>query len=899
MCARISKIPSPSAGEFDLMERARRALDAAGLVNYEPLDTSGETACCGTTEKPNGTAGRYRLHLNFPPTLWASNWHTGYRGATPLYNDAELKAMPPRERKALAESIRQEKERSDAKMRERRAAAAAKAKATFEPLPHAGPGNPYLKDRGVKPLGDMRQKGAVLVVPYYQWRGGAEALATLQYLWVSNDPNEEPRPKRFLKDGEQKGAYFPIPARDKSDTGPLLICEGVATGLSLAQSTGHAVLVAGEAHNLEAVARMAASRWPGRAVVPCADNDKEREEGGRTVNTGLDAATKAAAAIQAPLAVCPKFEGREKSDFNDLFAHAGPEAVASIIRKALEEERDTWAPGFFMQAKGRHPGIYYQEPDNDEAKPLWICGPLEVLGLTRTKASDKWGLLLRWRDPDDVAHVWAMPRAALTSRDTSIVTSRLADGGLALSGGGKAPGLLCRFLAGYRTARRVRCVSATGWHDGRFVFPVPEDGETSGKREALVFQGFAPFDPYQTAGTLEGWQNGVAAPCVGNPLLLFALSASFAAALLDLAGLESGGFHLDGLSSGGKTTTLLAAASVWGSGARSGGFMRNWSATSNGLEGLAALHSDAPLILDEIGQATGAAIRQAAYLLGNGVGKARMRADGTAKEMLTWRTIILSSGETSLGEKIRQEGGQVQAGQEVRLLDLPLGATLFDDLHGHESSKAFAVALEAAAGADYGHAGRAFVRQVETRRDEALALVRSYLGGETFPLCRKEASGQVQRAARRFLLCAAAGVLAVQYGIVPWREADVLGAIEHCFTLWLEGRGGDGNAEDGKVLEQVRHFIEMHGQARFSRLDGKDKERVVINRAGYRDEDTFYFLPGTFKYEVVRGFNPRHALAVLADAGWLQKEGGRNQVLRRTPDLGPQRVHAIKIPIDM
>ena len=85
----------------------------------------------------------------------------------------------------------------------------------------------------------------------------------------------------------------------------------------------------------------------------------------------------------------------------------------------------------------------------------------------------------------------------------------------------------------------------------------------------------------------------------GNSRLVFALSVAFAGALPALVGEESGGFHFRGASSSGKTTALKVAASVWGHPSE---YPRLWRATANGLEGLAALHNDGLLILDELSQ---------------------------------------------------------------------------------------------------------------------------------------------------------------------------------------------------------------------------------------------------------------------------------------------------------
>ena len=61
---------------------------------------------------------------------------------------------------------------------------------------------------------------------------------------------------------------------------------------------------------------------------------------------------------------------------------------------------------------------------------------------------------------------------------------------------------------------------------------------------------------------------------------------------------------MTGTSSIGKTMILIVAGSVWGGGGMQG-YRREWRATLNGLEGVAAMHSDALLALDEMGEIDG------------------------------------------------------------------------------------------------------------------------------------------------------------------------------------------------------------------------------------------------------------------------------------------------------
>jgi hypothetical protein len=98
----------------------------------------------------------------------------------------------------------------------------------------------------------------------------------------------------------------------------------------------------------------------------------------------------------------------------------------------------------------------------------------------------------------------------------------------------------------------------------------------------VIFQsGERGHEEHTQAGTLEGWREGIAAKAEGNPLLMLAISASFAGPLMQRCNSEGGGFHVVGDSSTGKTTLIEAACATWGG----PGFKRSWRATANGMEG--------------------------------------------------------------------------------------------------------------------------------------------------------------------------------------------------------------------------------------------------------------------------------------------------------------------------
>ena len=272
-------------------------LSAHGLV-VDSVDCSGELVTCGTAQKPHGTDGRYKLHMDFPPTLWLCNYHEGGEGQTfPLYESGTLDAMTEAEKAELRERIRREKKAAQEKRERERKESAERAKSLWATYRYATEENAYLRRKGVLPLGDMRQDvDGRLVLPLLNAEG---ETVSLQFIGADGE-------KRFLPGGEKKGCFFPVPAKDGGKSGPLLIGEGAATVLSCCMATGYAGLVAFDAGNLLPVAELARQKYPGREIIICGDNDCTEKDGKprpEEKNTGVLCGRKAAEATGARLAV--------------------------------------------------------------------------------------------------------------------------------------------------------------------------------------------------------------------------------------------------------------------------------------------------------------------------------------------------------------------------------------------------------------------------------------------------------------------------------------------------------------------------------------------------------------------------------------------------------------------
>lgn len=110
--------------------------------------------------------------------------------------------------------------------------------------------------------------------------------------------------------------------------------------------------------------------------------------------------------------------------------------------------------------------------------------------------------------------------------------------------------------------------------------------------------------------------------------------------------------------------------------------VRSWRITDNALEGVAALHNDNVLFLDEVGQVSASVLSDSAYMLANGQAKGRAGREGNMRRVLTWRLLFLSSGELGLADKLAENGMKSRGGQEVRFVGIPVDKSMITELHG-------------------------------------------------------------------------------------------------------------------------------------------------------------------------------------------------------------------------
>jgi putative DNA primase/helicase len=206
------------------------------------------------------------------------------------------------------------------------AEAAVKARGMWSHADKAPDHYDYCQRKDVRPHGlhVYRFKGGdqMLFVPM---RDEKDKIQSLQFIHPYGT-------KRFLGGSRVANSHFWVcHPKDADDPNTICICEGWATGETIYDATGFAVVIAFYAMNLLAVAKWVREQYPQAKFVLCADDDWKRKD-----NPGRAKAVMAARAVNGVVAM-PMFEGERRdrdTDFNDMARLSGLDAVEDTIKQA-------------------------------------------------------------------------------------------------------------------------------------------------------------------------------------------------------------------------------------------------------------------------------------------------------------------------------------------------------------------------------------------------------------------------------------------------------------------------------------------------------------------------------------------------------------------------------------
>lgn len=530
------------------------------------------------------------------------------------------------------------------------------------------------------------------------------------------------------------------------------------------------------------------------------------------------------------------------------------------------------------------PDGVYEMPEPGEGDPVYICTPLRVDAVFSDKSGAGRGRLVsiqvdgRWREIQILnSAIQCHPREAI---------KLLVDQGLEIAPGKKSNERLMTVLKTWTSDIRLQTVKRMGWTDDSYrSFTLGNSRIGESDRPPLASAN-AKVSGLVTRGSKEDWKTQVGMLCNGNPLMILAASLAFSGPLLRPLNMPGLGLHFRGETSCGKSTLLKLATSVWGSEQ----LITKWNATSNGLEALASTVNDMLLPLDEIGEISAAELYKAAYTLADGKGKARAKSDGTLAEQAEWRLALISTGELSVSEKLRESRRGSKDGQEVRIIDIEADARTygaFDTLHGAVNGSAFADKVQAALGKAYGTPGRAFVKQligIGALKKDFLRQSIDRRASNWIARLPSAPDGQIARVATRFATISLAGSLATHFGLTGWGETAPVQVAEQAFRDWYDRRYADKREAVDGFVQPMQDFLKANLNAL---ADLKAPRTGVDPTLGWRDETKAYLKRTTWD-RIYPNADGARAAKALIDMNLLVKGDGKHQ-MHRAPSAIPGR----------
>ncbi len=357
----------------------------------------------------------------------------------------------------------------------------------------------------------------------------------------------------------------------------------------------------------------------------------------------------------------------------------------------------------------------------------------------------------------------------------------------------------------------VEVVSKPGFRDDAKAFVMP--GRMYGSAEGRFLWDANFSDPAfgEIKGDLTQYREGVLKPALASPFVSFAILIALAAPLPSYTEQKDGRrkllpegaiFHWAGESSSGKTLLACITQSVFGS----ADITTDYEATQRGVAEVAYARNDLVVVLDdtESGALSDGELLKVMKLFGQRLPSGRSKAiaksaGGGAFPPLTWFCFGVSTGPQTLAEIARRIGSQ-RFGERVRFLEMVVpqnaqggifGAALSGAHQRVEDSGELISMIEDAISENHGVLFDAWVEFLLS--NDQSAQVRS-LVDEFVEMTAGGENGLETRIARKFGVMYAAGLIAVEAGLLPWSADWVSNAVRYCYDLARSTRDPDAAA---------------------------------------------------------------------------------------------------------
>ncbi|MGB8695857.1 DUF927 domain-containing protein, partial [Acinetobacter sp.] len=209
-------------------------------------------------------------------------------------------------------------------------------------------------------------------------------------------------------------------------------------------------------------------------------------------------------------------------------------------------------------------GLYLIKENKDEdgqlkQNPTFICHSAIILGEARSLNNDNWKRVIQFHDKDNTLHRLLIPYEHFMG-EAQEALKIIANHGLMPPRLAYKKNVFINYIQDYPIEQRFRCVDRAGWHG--YCFATPHKTYGNSEDEELLFHSDNK-SPYTVSGSFQEWQQ-LSQLIEPHALAVLAFSSAFSGQLVLPLGAESGGFHIYGSSTDGKSTVTKASCSIWG-----------------------------------------------------------------------------------------------------------------------------------------------------------------------------------------------------------------------------------------------------------------------------------------------------------------------------------------------
>lgn len=285
---------------INAISQFRDAIHATGLEPPAVVEAGKLHRFPGIGKRNGNTAGWCKLFDDSSGGCFG-DWSSGF---SENWQSKRDKPFSQTERAAFARKVEAAKAQAKEQQKAKQNSAAIRANAIWKAATSAPSNHPYLIRKAIQAHGARLHKG-VLALPVVDISNN---ITSLQFIAPDGSKN-------LLAGGRKLGCFIPVSGNTDKHS-KIIICEGWATGCTLAEDeTTATILAAIDAGNLERVAFAARHRWPNTEMIIAGDDDRETQG-----NPGATKAKAAAIAANALLALpqWPEYAPESLTDFNDL-----------------------------------------------------------------------------------------------------------------------------------------------------------------------------------------------------------------------------------------------------------------------------------------------------------------------------------------------------------------------------------------------------------------------------------------------------------------------------------------------------------------------------------------------------------------------------------------------------